>query len=128
MVLSRWSKSSLDYGRRVVSSGIEGARYGREVFLHGRPLAPFLSESIRNAWEPAALGALLGVFGGCAGNRQRSVGRALACGVLGGAVGFGVALAWESRRLTASVGREAFRSMSRTRDEHWLETHPIDYA
>jgi hypothetical protein len=48
--------------------------------------------------------------------------------LLGGAIGFGLGLAWSSRRLTASVAEQAFRSMNKVRDEHWLENHPIDYA
>jgi hypothetical protein len=37
-------------------------------------------------------------------------------------------MAWESRRLTVSVGDGALRNMGRVRDEHWLDRHPIDYA
>jgi len=47
---------------------------------------------------------------------------------LGGAVGLAAAFAWESRHLTASVAGSALKNMGRARDEHWLSTHPIDYA
>jgi hypothetical protein len=52
----------------------------------------------------------------------------LAFGLLGGAIGFGAGVAWESRRLTASVAGSALRNIGRVRDEHWLTKHPIDYA
>jgi hypothetical protein len=52
----------------------------------------------------------------------------LSLGLLGGAIGFGAALVWQSRCLAASVAHGAFRNMGRVRDEHWLERHPIDYA
>jgi hypothetical protein len=57
-----------------------------------------------------------------------SAGRALAYGLLGGAIGFGVGVAWESRRLTASVASGALKNIGRVRDEHWFELNPIDYA
>jgi hypothetical protein len=128
MDLRQWSRSSADYGRRLLDSGIEGARSGRESFLNGESLTPFLSESVRSAVTPAVLGACLGVLGSCPGYRQKSTTRALAFGLLGGAIGLSLGLAWESRRLTASAAGGALRSIGRVRDERWLAKHPIDYA
>ena len=128
MALRKWSKSNLDYGRKVLNSGLEGARSGREAFLKGGPLVPYLNESVRNAWEPAAIGACIGLLGSYSGNGRRSISRAFAYSLLGGALGFGAGVAWESRRLTASVARGALRNIDRVRDEHWFEGHPIDYA
>jgi len=128
MDLRKWSRTSADYGRRLVDSGIEGARSGQETFLNGKRLTPFLSESVRSALVPAALGACIGVLGSYAGYRQKPVARALAFGLLGSAIGLGASLAWESRRLTASVAGSALRNIGRVRDEHWLSKHPIDYA
>jgi hypothetical protein len=48
--------------------------------------------------------------------------------LLGGVIGFGAAVAWESRRLSASVAGGALKNIERVRDEHWLTKHPIDYA
>ena len=128
MDLRTWSRSELEYGRKVLNSGLEGARSGREAFLDGRPLPPFLSESVRNALKPAAIGICIGVVGGCPGNRPKSIGRVLAFGLLGGAIGFGAGVVRENRRLAASVAFGALRNIDRVRDEHWLERHPIDYA
>jgi hypothetical protein len=128
MGLRTWSKSEVEYGRKVLNSGLEGARSGREAFLHGRSLTPFLSESVQNALKPAALGACIGVLGSCPGNRHKSILRVLAFGVLGGALGFGAGIVWENRRLAASVAGGALSNIDRVRDEHWLEKHPIDYA
>jgi hypothetical protein len=128
MDLRKWSKSNADYGRELLHSGIEGARSGREAFLNGESLTPLLSESVRNALKPAVLGACLGVLGSYPGYREKSISRALAYGLLGGAIGFGAGVAWESRHLTASAACGALRSIGRVRDEHWLTKHPIDYA
>ena len=96
--------------------------------MNGKPLAMYLDESARNAWKPAALAACLGLLGVYPTGSRKSRGKALAYGCLGGLVGFGAAIAWENRRLAASVVSSAWKKMSRVRDEHWLEVNPIDYA
>lgn len=128
MDLYQWSKSNADYGRRLLDSGIEGVRSGQEAFLHGQPLTPLLSESVRSALIPGIVGACIGVLSSYTAYRQRSITRALGFGVLGGAACLGAGIVWENRRLTASVAESAVRSIGKVRDEHWLAKHPIDYA
>jgi hypothetical protein len=128
MGLSTWSKSEVEYGRKVLNSGLEGARSAREAFLEGRSLSPFLGESVRKALKPAAIGACIGVLGSCPGTRHQSIARVLVFGLLGGAIGLGAGVVWQNRRLAASVARGALRNIDRVCDEHWLGKHPIDYA
>jgi hypothetical protein len=128
MKVSEWSKSNIDYGLKLLDSGLEGARSGEGAFLHGKPLAPVLEESARHALKPAVIGVFVGVLGSCAGNGRKSSSRTLVFGLLGGAIGLGIAVAWGNRSLAASVASSAFRSMGKVRDEHWLENNPIDYA
>ena len=128
MGLRTWSKSNLEYGRKVLDSGLEGAHTGREAFLNGRPLTPFLNESVSHAWKPAALGACLGALAGYPGNGHKSAHKMFAFGILGATFGFIAGVAWESRGFTLSVARGALRNVEKARDQHWLETHPIDYA
>lgn len=128
MDLREWSKANANYGEKLVNSGIEGARSGGEAFLNGEPLTPFLSESARSALRPAALGACLGVLGSYPGSRQKSLGKVLAFGLVGGAIGFGAGVVWESRRLVASAAGGALRNIGKVRDEQWLIRNPIDYA
>ena len=123
-----WSKDNAGYSRKLLDAGLEGARSGGEAFLNGRPLAPFLNESARNAVKPILIGACLGAVGSYAMDRQKTVGRTLAGSLLGGAIGFGVGVAWQLRGLAISVGSNAWKSVGRVRDEHWLEENPIDYA
>jgi hypothetical protein len=52
----------------------------------------------------------------------------MAPGLLGGVIGFGASMVWQNRFLAASVAGGALRKISRARDEHWLQRHPIDYA
>jgi hypothetical protein len=128
MGLNTWSTSELKYGRKVLVSGLEGARSGREAFLHGQDLTPFLGESVRNALKPAAMGACLGVLAGCSGRGHKSIAKVLAFSLLGSVIGFGAGVIWENRSLAASVADGALRNIDKVRDERWLERHPIDYA
>lgn len=128
MDIHKWLRSNTDYGRELLHSGIEGARSGREAFLNGESLTPFLSESIRLAVKPAILGTCIGVVGSYSGDREKSISRTLAYGLLGGVIGFGAAVVGKSRCLSASVAGGALKSIGKVRDEHWLTKHPIDYA
>src|ERR1700741_1966277 len=127
MNLREWAQAEVEYGRKVLHSGLAGARSGRETFLKGRPLTPFLSEAVRNASVPAAVGAIVGVLASQPRDR-RSACKAVAFGFLGCTIGLGLSLAWQSRGLTSCVTQTALRSIGKVRDEHWLERHPIDYA
>lgn len=128
MVLSKWSRSEFEYGRRVVNSGLEGARSGREAFLNGKSLTPFLTEVARNALKPAGLGACVGMLSGYRGNEHSSISKVLGFGFLGALMGFAYGVALESRDLTSSIAGNALRSIGKVNDEHWLEKNPIDYA
>lgn len=128
MDLCEWSKSNADYGRRLLDSGVAGARSGQEAFLNGRGLVPFLAGSVRSALKPAALGACIGVLAGYPVGRRKSIAATLVCGLAGGAIGLGLGLAWESRCLAASAAGGAWRNIGKVCDEQWLHKNPIDYA
>lgn len=127
MNLREWSQSEVEYGRKIVNSGLAGARTGRETFLNGKSLTPFFHKAVRSASVPAALGAFVGVLASRTGNRQ-SPRKAVLFGFLGGTIGLGLGTAWRSRRLTAYITGAALGNISKVKDEHWLERHPIDYA
>ena len=126
MTVREWSNSNAEYSRKLVSSGLEGARSGREAFLHGGALAPYLRTSFRNALGPAAVGVCLGILKSIP--KRRCASRAVGLALVGGMVGFGIGLVWQTRRLAASMASEVFESIEKVREEHWLEKHPIDYA
>ena len=128
MNLRKWSRAEVQYGRRILDSGLEGVRSGEEEFLHGRALAPFVGKAVRAALVPAAVGAALGVLGGLPVDRKERGSRMLFLGLLGGAIGLSAGLAWESRRMTKSTTRGALQNIHKVRDEHWVEKHPVAYA
>ena len=123
-----WSQSSVDYGRKLVDSAVAGARDGENEFLKEDVLAPYMSEAARQAIAPAVVGACLGAVSGYLGGGQRSKGRGFAFGLLGAVIGFGTGMIWDSREFTASVASGAWKGIRKTRDEHWFEKNPIDYA
>lgn len=127
MGLHSWSKSNVEYTRKLVHSAAEGAHSGEQAFLRGEPLASYFSLSCRSALGPAVLGAFLGAASGYSADRQKP-NRALALGSLGCAVGFAAAVLWQSRRLAASMADGAWNKISKVRDEHWLDRNPINYA
>lgn len=125
MGLRTWSKSELEYGRKVWDNGLEGARLGgTEYFKTATSRA--VSRAVGNAFKSAALGACIGMFSSCPG--KRGLRKAMVRAVVGGAIGFGAGVTWELRRLAASVARGALGKMGKVRDQRWLERHPIDYA
>jgi len=128
MALGEWVKSNVDYGRRLVDSGLEGARSGQEEFLNGEPLTPFLGKTVRGALRPAAVGMGVGLLVGYPISRKKSMAGTLLFGLVGGAIGLGLGLAWENRRLSASVAGGALKSIGKVRDEKWLSKNPINYA
>ena len=128
MELGGWVKSNVDYGRRLVGSGIEGARSGQDEFLDGEPLAPFLGESFKSALLPAAVGACVGVLVGYPICRRKSPAVTWAYGLLGCAIGLTTGVAWTSRHLGASVASGALKNIGKVRDERWLTKNPVNYA
>ena len=56
MTLPIWTKSNIEYTRKLVHSAMEGVQGGEEDFLHGEPLNEFVGSSIRSALRPAAIG------------------------------------------------------------------------
>jgi hypothetical protein len=127
MNLMEWSKSEVDYGRKLVDSAMEGARRGEGEFLKDESLSCHLERSALHAIAPTIIGACVGLLGGYL-EHNRSGSKTLVCGLLGGAIGFGAGVVWENRKLTASVAAGAWKSVNETRDEHWLVKNPIDYA
>jgi hypothetical protein len=128
MSLRNWSKRELEHGRALVHSGVSGARSGQQQFLHGASLNRFLGDTLRTSCQPAVLGACIGALASCSLKSRTPTRRALAFGLLGGAIGFGASLAWKGRGLTASTVRGVARSIRTEHDQRWMRKHSIAYA
>ena len=128
MNLCVWVASIVDYGRELAGSALQGASKGRTAFLNGGPISPFLGDLNKKALKLATLGACVGVLGGYLGRKHQPAVRTVAYGALGGAVGFATGFAWSSHTFAESVARGALTNVAAARDQHWLKSHPIDYA
>ena len=128
MSVKDWSMSTVGYGRKLVQSTATGVRSGEEPFRDKGQLSPYLGRSARQSLGPMALGVIVGACIGYSRDERRSVGKMLVGGIVGGLIAFGAGMLWETRDLTASVGSNVRKSVQLTRDEHWLQRHPIDYA
>ncbi len=117
----------LAYGRKLVNAGISGIRTGRENFDPQRASA-LVSNSAEESLKLALVGACLGILPACLMRRRSRFSSALVLGVAGSALGFCAGFSWKTRKLTSSLAHSAMREVRRVKDEHWLETNPIDYA
>jgi hypothetical protein len=129
MTAGAWLKSSIDYGRELIDSGVAGARSRQETIFAGEPVVSLLTRSAAQAWKPLTVGACLGLLGAYARNgRKPNSAEVLASTLLGATIGLGTGIAWETRYLTGDIARGAMKNMDAVRDAHWLSRNPITYA
>jgi hypothetical protein len=114
----------LAYLKRLVGAGLDGIAAARHEFEGGA----IPSARKPAVWTPAAIGTTIGMLSTRLDGNRKSASRTALGGVVGAALGLGAGLAWASRSHIASAARTATRRVNATRDAHWLETHPIDYA
>ncbi len=112
MNLREWSESEVEYGRKVLNSGLAGARSGREAFLNGRPLTPFLERSSPKCLNPSCRGSTRRHTGQFPGTQSQVRKKTIVFGLFGWAIGLGVGIAWQSRGLTACAANGAL-------EEYW---------
>lgn len=123
METSRLHETNLGYLKALIDAGIDGIAAARREHAGGI-FHPPLRDAV---WPSLAIGATAGALGaGLAGRRKRST---MVMGtVVGSMVGVGAALAWASRGFAGSAARRAAQCVNASRDDHWLQSHPIDYA
>ena len=112
----------LTYLKQLIGAGLDGIESARREHAGGE----FASRP--GVWTPAAIGTTLGVLTTRLAGKRKSASRTAWGGVVGGVLGISAGLAWASRGLIGHAARTATRRVNATRDAHWLETHPIDYA
>lgn len=128
MSLQNGSESRAQYEEKVVSCESSRAQSDQQELVCERSLLGFLADSMRSAVAPAAIGVCVGLLGSCPRKRSSSISRALAFGVLGGAIGFGASIAWEGRGVAANAAHRTSQKLGRIRDERWMKKHSIAYA
>jgi hypothetical protein len=119
--------SNMVYVAGLVRSGFEGAISVSRQTLKDEPSRSVLSQSVRESWKHAAVGAYLGVLASV-WKRDPKVQRAFWGGFAGSAVGLAGGALWNSRTVTGGVVRGAIQSVNAARDKRWLELNPINYG
>jgi hypothetical protein len=125
---SQSATSSIQYGRQLVSASIAGIRSGQDSARGEQRLSAIAADAARSSLAIAAVGACVGLLSSCLVRRNNRLSSAVVLGGLGSALGFFAGFSWKTRNVTSSVAHSAARELRRTRDEHWLELNPIDYA
>jgi hypothetical protein len=114
----------LTYGRTLVQAGVDGLLTAERSVLSRKP-EHYLADSARSAVKAAAVGAGLGLLAcGIVHRRRGRMAQVFACGMLA----FCAEFAWETRALSSELIGHAAKEIAKVRDEHWLESNPIDYA
>ena len=121
------STTRLAYGRKLVSAGLSGVRTGHQTF-DPQLASALINASAEESLKLAAIGACLGLLPAIIMQRRSRGKSAVVLGALGSALGFCVGFSWKTRKLTSTLAHSAMHEVHRVRDEHWLETNPIDYA
>jgi len=111
----------------LARSGFKGAISVGKLRLKDEPARSLLSQSFRESWKPAAIGASIGVLASV-WQRDRKLPKTLWGGLVGSALGLAGGLVWNSRRVTGGAVRGAIKSVNAARDQHWLELNPINYG
>jgi hypothetical protein len=117
----------LAYGRKLVTAGISGVRTGHHSF-DPQLASALINNSAEESLKLAAIGACLGMLPAMMIRGRSRHKSAVACVALGSALGFCASFSWKTRKLTSSLAHSAMHEVHRVRDEHGLETNPIDYA
>jgi hypothetical protein len=115
---------TLEYSRRLLQASIEGL-HSEEQRIRESGESGFLAASACSAVKAAVVGAGLGLLGSRL-TRQRTnrIPTVLACG----AFAFCAHFAWRTRAVSARLASRASHEIGKVRDQHWLESNPIDYA
>jgi len=115
--------SNFDYARSLIDAGLQGiVSAGREAGGLARP------NLRRDELLPAVIGAGIGILSASLTGDRKSTTRIAAGCLVGGALGFGLGVAWGSRDFTRSAVQGALRNMNTLRDDRWLEKNPIAYG
>jgi hypothetical protein len=111
------------YARDLVEAGLDGA--ASALRRTNAAAAPALKDTV---WAPAAVGAIVGLLGACSASRRKSGYHLALGGLVGTALGFGCAVAWQSRGRAETAARGAIDKIATVRDARWLEKNPVAYA
>jgi DNA-binding transcriptional LysR family regulator len=124
-VISAFDQPS--YARKLVNAGIGGIQSGYREFDPALA-SSLVANSAETSLKLALTGACLGIVPAMVLARRSRTATSILFGTLGSVLGFAIGFSWKTRPLTSKLAHSALREVRRVKDEHWLETNPIDYA
>lgn len=112
---------SLEYGRELIHAGFDGIRAGERLTLPETQIGRSAQQSL----IAAVIGGTVALIG-CrfAANRRRILGTMITCGT----AAFCADFIWRTRNISSKMIECAEKEVEKVRDQHWLASHPIDYA
>ena len=120
---SSFITDSFDYGRDLLYAGIEGVRAGERLTLHS-PEAHIAKSARRSLMAAAVGGTVALILCKVTKKRRRVVGTMIACGT----AAFCADFIGRTRNVSSKIIACTEKEIGKVRDQHWLESHPIDYA
>ena len=114
---------SIDYGRELVHAGMEGIHEAERMTAPSSEV--HLMRSARESLKAAALGGSLALIACKVMDRRKF---RLASVFTWGTAAFCADFLWRTRGVSSKMIECAEKEISRVRDQHWLDSHPIDYA
>ena len=128
MSISEKIKTNLAHGQELVASGVEGAAEARKAMLELPETTDIVADAAQESWQAAAIGVMAGAIFGVLTDDRKPLRGVITGGLLGAVLGFAGSFAWKTRPLTSSMLHGAGKRIGTTRDQHWLEKHPVNYG
>lgn len=114
---------SIHYGHELIHAGLDGIREGDRVGSRAPEVQVTLCAR-QSLWAAALGGGVALVVCSIMDKRMRVVRPVLACS----AAAFAAEFLWQTRDVTSAMLKCAESEIGKVRDQHWLASHPIDYA
>ena len=112
------------YARELLLAGMQGIQSGERLMMSSDSRRQ-ITTSARHALKAAVVGGSLVLLASTLTDHRRvRVARIFACS----SIAFCADLLWNTRAISSQVLDCAEREIANVRDQHWLESHPIDYA
>jgi hypothetical protein len=123
MAHSSFIADSFDYGRELLHAGIDGIKAGERLSLRSPDV--HIAKSAGQSLVAAAVGGTVALILCKVTDRRR---RVLQTMVACGTAAFCADFICRTRNVSSKMIECAEKEIGKVRDQHWLESNPIDYA
>ena len=115
---------SIDYGRELLHAGMDGIRAGERLMVSSDVQRQIANSARQSLGADVVGGSLAVVVCRLIDRRKVRLAPVFACGT----AAFCADFLWRTRNISSNVIGCAEKEISKVRDQHWLESNPIDYA